>query len=857
MKKYISILFFCFFIYNVVAQDTILEDKLWQDYSKCLNLVERNQHEQALPYLRCLLSQIEKNEPFNVDAYLATLFLLDDCYLQKNDQYSSYELYEKAFDLVRIGKISDYNRLSVAKLYMRMGRIQVSLNSYVDALQYMSFAQNIYKNMNEYGEMYIALLSNMSAVYLANGELIKAKSNIKEAMALLEKYLDEDYNLNLKNDSRFSTLFSNYAFICALEGDTNEAIKYYMSLMKNSNPSDLAYQSSCNGLSMLLMALGRYEESIKYLENLLYLGEKLHLYVPEQDLYQNLALNYLYLGYKDKAKIYLELYNQKSIDIISEMYSKYSIMDIEDYWNSKSFELMFLNTIIAFNTQDDNVIIEAYNNTQLCKTLRLGFFNIIRKYMQNTEDSNLHLVYNEYLKLRNDLSHKKNNNIEEKELLFKILENEKYILNSIVDLNGEIRNVINEYSRLNAQLSNNEIVVECCYIPVCNNLSDTQYYYGAFVFGKNYPAPKLVLFSEVEQINNLILSLDFDEFQINEFYKPINSINIYNKIWKKLEPYLDNTSTIYYSPVGLLSYVNNDILCDSLGRYMNERFRMIRVSSANNISNLKLNDNDYKSSILYGGIEYDETIENMIKESNSYMSYTGQIIDTTSIIQLNNVRGKWGSINATSIEVEDIGKMLNEKNINVHIIKGIKASEESFKSLSDNSPDIIHLATHGFVINTYDEYTGNKVISKMTPYSVKEGYMLWSGLLMSGANNAWTGNFDLHNVEDGILTSDEISRLDLSKTKLVVLSACETGKGIIESIDGVLGLQHAFKRSGVGSIIMSLWKVPDVSTSVLMKYFYSFLLEGIERHEALKKAMEETRKIYHDPYYWAGFILLD
>ena len=250
MKKYISILFFCFFIYNVVAQDTILEDKLWQDYSKCLNLVERNQHEQALPYLRCLLSQIEKNEPFNVDAYLATLFLLDDCYLQKNDQYSSYELYEKAFDLVRIGKISDYNKLSVAKLYMRMGRIQVSLNSKVDALQYMSFAQNIYKNMNEYGEMYIALLSNMSAVYLANGELIKAKSNIKEAMALLEKYLNEDYNLNLKNDSRFSTLFSNYAFICALEGDTNVAIKYYMSLMKNSNPSDLAYQSSCNGLSM-------------------------------------------------------------------------------------------------------------------------------------------------------------------------------------------------------------------------------------------------------------------------------------------------------------------------------------------------------------------------------------------------------------------------------------------------------------------------------------------------------------------------------------------------------------------------------------------------------------------------------
>ena len=60
---------------------------------------------------------------------------------------------------------------------------------------------------------------------------------------------------------------------------------------------------------MLLMALGRYEESIKYLENLLYLGEKLHLYVPEQDLYQNLALNYLYLE-EPGSKIILSEYDK-------------------------------------------------------------------------------------------------------------------------------------------------------------------------------------------------------------------------------------------------------------------------------------------------------------------------------------------------------------------------------------------------------------------------------------------------------------------------------------------------------------------------------------------------------------------
>ena len=211
----------------------------------------------------------------------------------------------------------------------------------------------------------------------------------------------------------------------------------------------------------------------------------------------------------------------------------------------------------------------------------------------------------------------------------------------------------------------------------------------------------------------------------------------------------------------------------------------------------------------------------------------------------------------TDLALKNISEMLKENNIDVRIMKGVKANEESFKSLSNNSPDIIHLATHGFVITTNDKYIKNSAVSKMTPYSVKEGYMLLSGVLMSGANNAWSGNFDLYNVEDGILTSDEISRLDLSKTKLVVLSACETAKGIIDTVDGVIGLQHAFKRAGVGSIVMSLWKVPDVSTAMLMKYFYSFLLNGIERHEALKLAMKEIRKTYNDPYYWAGFIILD
>ena len=92
---------------------------------------------------------------------------------------------------------------------------------------------------------------------------------------------------------------------------------------------------------------------------------------------------------------------------------------------------------------------------------------------------------------------------------------------------------------------------------------------------------------------------------------------------------------------------------------------------------------------------------------------------------------------------------------------------------------------------------------------------------------------------------------------MVVLSACETARGYIDPVDGVYGLQQAFKRAGVGTIVMSLWKVPDEATSMLMSSFYTVLNKGCEKHDALLYAMNKVRKKYKDPYYWAGFILLD
>jgi CHAT domain-containing protein len=130
-----------------------------------------------------------------------------------------------------------------------------------------------------------------------------------------------------------------------------------------------------------------------------------------------------------------------------------------------------------------------------------------------------------------------------------------------------------------------------------------------------------------------------------------------------------------------------------------------------------------------------------------------------------------------------------------------------------------------------------------------------SGLALANANDVWTRGLGLES-EDGVLTAQELSNTDLRKAKLVVLSACETGLGDIKGSEGVFGLQRGLKQAGAGSIIMSLWRVPDKETSEFMQVFYSNLLSMKDIRKAFVFAQKTMQKKY-DPYYWAAFVLVE
>ncbi len=135
---------------------------------------------------------------------------------------------------------------------------------------------------------------------------------------------------------------------------------------------------------------------------------------------------------------------------------------------------------------------------------------------------------------------------------------------------------------------------------------------------------------------------------------------------------------------------------------------------------------------------------------------------------------------------------------------------------------LIHLATHGL----FDEHQG-----------------LQSSLALSTSDN-----------NKGFLTAEEILDLNLN-AELVVLSACNTGRGTITG-DGVIGLSRSFLLAGAQNTIVSLWYVPDVATSALMTDFYRQLQVDPNKPRALRQAMLNTMQEYPTPYEWAAFMLI-
>lgn len=298
---------------------------------------------------------------------------------------------------------------------------------------------------------------------------------------------------------------------------------------------------------------------------------------------------------------------------------------------------------------------------------------------------------------------------------------------------------------------------------------------------------------------------------------------LFDVLFANLKPYMPprEKGTVYFAPDGIIHTIAIENLEGA------EKYDLRRLSSTRELAlKDKTTDSNEERIAIYGGIQY--RLGNLADIS----------LDNSAILA-NYIKDLPGTL----AEACSIDTLLKEK-MNVDLKLRDTATEEAFKNLSGKNTSIVHLATHGF----FKEHTDRAY--------THEDAMESSGLYFAGAQNTIWDEPCESMMEDGILSAREISVLDFRGMKLAVLSACETARGTI-SPEGIFGLQRGFKQAGTQSLLLSLWKVDDAATKVLMENFYRHLAIDADPNDALRKAREATRQIYPDPKLWAAFVLID
>lgn len=340
----------------------------------------------------------------------------------------------------------------------------------------------------------------------------------------------------------------------------------------------------------------------------------------------------------------------------------------------------------------------------------------------------------------------------------------------------------------------------------------------------------------------------------DQYYEHPYAEMIYQILWKPFEGMLDEGTTVYYVPSQFLFRLAPESLPTEDGSLLGEHYHFVRLSSAREVARHDFGRRSGRLSsdmgaILYGGLQYDLDSKDWEDEAKKYN------ISLFRDMCRNMAGGEsvFRPLPGTKKEVEAIETIFKSHNLSVESFTGKGGTEESFLAMSGHSPQILHVATHGFFF-TPDEA---RVIDSLNGY---EDAMSLSGLVMSGGNAAWSGRELPKGVLSGILTASVIARLDLSNTELVVLSACQSGTGKITS-EGLYGLQRAFKKAGAKTLVMSLWNVSDTACCEFMRLFYSFLLTDsggpYDKYKAFARAKNQIREKFSEPYYWAGFVMLD
>ena len=792
--------------------------------------------------------------------YATSLSNLATAYQRLGNHTTAIELHLQALEIeiITLGE----NHPNCATSLSNIASCYYYIGDYLGAIEFFKLSLEILKTtLGENHSDYASSLHNLAACYVKLGDYNTAMGLHQQALKINKIGLGinhPDYAASLKH------VANNYYYLKSY----NTAIELYKQALEiqkavvGENHPD--YASSLHNMAVCHESLGNYttaielyKQAVEFKKNniggkdhldyaislcdlaLCYFKTKYYNYITPlwaecSESYKTYALSQFRKQTAELRYVFWHNNIYPHIVIANNLFTKVLSNDKQSMGLSYNSLLFSKGVILASDIEFDKVIRESGD------TVLLEKFKELR-----TTRAILNTYYNK------PIAERPEGEVERLEARAEVLE--KDLLAGSKEYADFTRRLKIEWQDVQAALGDKDVAIEI--LAADEHIDEnTPPYYAALVLRKGWDAPKFVELCGAEELQAYFDS----ENGLAMMYREANSRKLYDLIWGKLAEHINEGDNVYFSPGGLLHQVNVELLQDTDGRLANEKYNLHRVFSTRELCFEKPKI-AHSEAVLYGGLRYDLDSTTMIAQSRAVRSEEEHY--ALRGLQLDSLRGKLNYLSASKTEVEKISKQMNQHGIKTTLYVEQVGNEESFKALSGKKTPIIHLATHGFFFK--NEEAKVKPFFRMMSMDQErprpDNSLRRSGLAFAGAQKAWDGEEIPKGIDDGVMLAQEIASMDLAGTDLVVLSACETGLGEINR-EGVFGLQRAFKKSGVQTLVMSLWKVHDEATALFMRTFYDNLLSGKSKRDsfaAAQMALRKHRDYGKDPAYWAAFVMLD
>ena len=792
----------------------------------------------------------------NHPSYARSLGMLAGFYARQGNYIKALELDQQALVIFR--KVFDRNHPEFINLLNNLTIVYSNLGDYLKAIECAKSAMEIEKELlGEEHPDYATCLNNLATLYLESGNKEKAIELDGQALEIRKKIFGGEHSL-------YALSLSNLAVDYSYSGDYKKAIELTIEALelreKKFGKNHPDYALSLNNLAKCYFMLGDREKAIEIGNKALdcirnsmgkahtnyasFLGNLVDYYFDNDDFTEIVPL----------IKEYMSFVRNNVVTTFSALTANERSL----YWDKYSYAFSSWIPRLLSSSEILETAPLLYDNSALfAKGLLLSTELEMTKLIQESGDDEALQMYSELRQNRQMLNAQYSKPIAERSINCDSLERvsnnlERLLVSRVKEFGDYTRNLNITWQDVQSKLRDEDIAIE--FLSYTDK--DGEMHYAALTLCKNDTAPILMpLFVESKLLE---ASGDDNTYQTSA----ADSL-----VWAPLLSRLEGKSHVYFAASGMLHSVGIEYLSSMEGK------ECYRLSSTRELVTHK-SSVTMRGATLYGDIDYDATyasIEDSIPAPIRDYAMNTAISRHRGMFDNRSINDGVGALSSTRVELEEVSALMKALGVPVDTLMGVLASEESFKALSGKRKSLLHISTHGFYYN--DENANNlkphlrqMLIGDDRPSYAEDRSLLRCGLCFAGANQALLGKSQPAEWQgDGILNALEIAQTDLRGLDLVVLSACETALGDIAQGEGVFGLQRGFKKAGAKTILMSLWRVNDVATNILMVEFYKNYLAGKSKLESLRKAQQYVRdytdekgeKLFDDSHYWAGFILLD